>query len=469
MRNRGVVAVAAWRVASSATVALALGFAPGNQVVAASETSKGPFHQRWSMPVAGEVVGLEATNDELYAVVDGGSSLEVVAFDLAGGTVRWRNTVLHDCSSYGYDGSATDYGLLLTFGVSSTESLAVVGTTDWPDGTDGLDGDVKSAADCDAADDHLLLLDADSGKARWDVPLHRPVDDVFGQVNDHVAVISTFDSALAFVDLDTGIGAAAGGMGLPGGPGWIPVGDEMALVGDGVLTVGWDPFDPAAPTSDVALPRGTVGVTSSGDGDLLVAKVGTELVGIVDGEEAWRWTPHVQEVGAVTIFEGIIGVYERRDGMFRGTQFGRIGDAGVEPFDVFPDTLRFDAVWDGGGGWFDTAGGGFALVGILDDTSGWADSDERVSAVTVELEAGTPVRTITDDLNGLASVGVFGSYIYTASPLDGEIWIYDMHSLEVVDSIPLPDTDDFEVVDFIALADGILVFDADQSTLSAYA
>ena len=107
------------------------------------------------------------------------------------------DTVLHDCSSYGYDGSATDYGLLLTFGVSSTESPAVVPTTtDWPDGTDGLDGVVKPAADCDAADDHLLLLDADSGKTRWDVPLQRPVDYVFCEVNDHVAVISTFDSAL---------------------------------------------------------------------------------------------------------------------------------------------------------------------------------------------------------------------------------------------------------------------------------
>ena len=243
----------------------------------------------------------------------------------------------------------------------------------------------------------------------------------------------------------------------------------MAFVGDGLLTVGWDPFDRAAPTSDVVLPPGTLRVTSSGDGDLLVATVGTELVGIVDGEEAWRWAPDVQEIGVVTIFEGIIGVYERRNGIFGRTQFGRIGDDGVEPFDVFPDTLRFDAVWDGGGGWFDIAGGGFALVGILDNTFGLADSDDRVSAVTVELEAGTPVRTITDDLNGLASVGVFGSYIYTASSLDGEIWIYDVHSLEVVDSIPLPDTDDFEVVDFIALGDGILVFDADQSTLSAYA
>ena len=43
------------------------------------------------MPVVGEVIGLEATDDELYAVVDSGSSLEVVAFDLAGGTVRWRH------------------------------------------------------------------------------------------------------------------------------------------------------------------------------------------------------------------------------------------------------------------------------------------------------------------------------------------------------------------------------------------
>jgi hypothetical protein len=49
----------------------------------------GRFASRWSVPVEGELLGLESTGNRVYAALEDGSNLEVMAFDLDGGLV-WQ-------------------------------------------------------------------------------------------------------------------------------------------------------------------------------------------------------------------------------------------------------------------------------------------------------------------------------------------------------------------------------------------
>src|SRR5262245_14233172 len=88
--------------------------AAGGSSGTASSTSPGSdsFEPRWSVPVDGELLGLEAAGDRVYTVTHSGSTLAVVAFDLSDGSVLWRHTIPDIEDPYGYDGSATDYGLL---------------------------------------------------------------------------------------------------------------------------------------------------------------------------------------------------------------------------------------------------------------------------------------------------------------------------------------------------------------------
>ena len=94
------------------------------------------------------------------------------------------------------------------------------------------------------------------------------------------------------------------------------VGDELAQFDHGSLEVGLDPFDPAVLPTLVPLPSGTVSVTASEDGQLIVATVGSDLVGIVDGEEVWTWTPDVEGIGVVLLVDGFVGVREIVGGVF---------------------------------------------------------------------------------------------------------------------------------------------------------
>ena len=114
------------------------------------------------------------------------------------------------------------------------------------------------------------------------------------------------------------------------------VGDELAQFDHGSLEVGLDPFDPEVLPTPVPLPSGTVSVTASEDGQLIVATVGSDLVGIVDGEEVWTWTPDVEGIGYVLLVDGFVGVRETVGGVFGRFLFAEIGDGGVVPFDTFP-------------------------------------------------------------------------------------------------------------------------------------
>ena len=127
----------------------------------------------------GELLGLETSEDRFYAVTLDGSMLDVVAFNVADGTVLWERTVTDAAwPQPEYWGSATDYGLVLTYGAD--------------------------------AEGHLTLLDAASGDTCWDKPLPRPAYDVYEQVNDHVAVMEITEMDLEFLDLDTGERVSAG-------------------------------------------------------------------------------------------------------------------------------------------------------------------------------------------------------------------------------------------------------------------
>jgi hypothetical protein len=222
--------------------------------------------------------------------------------------------------------------------------------------------------------------------------------------------------------------------------------------------VGWDPFDPGAPTTPIELPGGTDEVDATEDGRLIVATVGNELVGILAGAEVWRWTPDVAEIGYVEFLDGLIGVVEVSEGAYTGrAQYARLGEDRIEPFDVVPDTFRVDDVWLG-------AEGSVAAVGVFDTTPG-SSSEETVRPAIVELGNDNTVRELPVHLDGLSYVGAFGEYVFSASPYGAEqIVIYRGDSFEPVTSIP------YSVESgLIDLGDEIIVYDADQSTLSVYA
>jgi putative pyrroloquinoline-quinone binding quinoprotein len=445
---------------------------PGTTNVTASGsdggTWSGPFELRWSADVDEDLIGLETAADRFYAVTLDGSTLRVVAFNLADGAVLWERTVSDTAwPQPEYWGSATDYGLVLTYGAD--------------------------------AGGHLTLLDADSGETGWDEPLQWPAYDVYEQVNGHVAVMEITEMDLEFLDLDTGERVSAGDP-----ADWRVIGDELArfevadsekLASDtvaevvveviddttpwvtipsavtpddssaigpddsmvlfpqevqaGSLLVGWDPFDPSAETSTIDVPSRTI--DASEDGSIIVATVGDELVGIVDGEEAWRWTPDVRGVGDVEMFDGYIGVEEHSYGWVNLAQFGRIDDDGVEPYDVFPEEFDFrDLLLD-----VDNA----AAVGVLNQEPGFFTEGDLLT--TIELRAGAPTHQAAEDLQGSAA-GAFGSYVYAATAAD-QLDIYRSAELEPVTSIPY--TEDSEIT---TVGSAIITYDPVGSTLTVY-
>jgi hypothetical protein len=449
---------------------------PTSSVVEGSQaTSDGEqVGVRWSADVEGELLGLESAADRLYTVTMNGSTLEVVVFDRGDGSVLWDRT-LTDAAwpEPEYWGSATEYGLLLTFGAD--------------------------------AGGHLVLLDADDGEIRWDESLTFPAYDVYEQVNDHVALFELSEGDLQFIDLDTTEQADAGDYFSNG---WVVIGDEFArfedndldesvpgtvvqeIIAEGVvetvvvetvpwtvsvddstdtrptpvdveprsLEVGWDPFDPQAPTTPIELPAGTDEVDATDDGRLIVATVGNELVGILDGEEVWRWTPDVAGIGYVEVLDGLIGVVEIVGDEYRGrVQYARIDDNRIEPFDVVPETFEVHDVRV-------DADGNVAAVGVFDTTPG-SSSEERITPAIVELDGRNSVHEMPAQLDGLSYVGAFGEYLYSASAYgDEQIVIYRGDSFEPVTSIPYSVESDL-----IDLGDEIIVYDAEQSTLSVYA
>ena len=277
-------------------------------------------------------------------------------------------------------------------------------------------------------------------------------------MDDDVAVVGVYDSGPAFVDLDT-----AESVLMQNSPDsyWLLVGDELAHFDDGSLEMGLDPFDPAVVPTPVPLPSGTDSVTASEDGRLIVATVGSDVVGLVDGEEVWRWTPDVEDFGTVLLVDGFVGVWEIVGGVFGRRLFAEIGDSGVVPLDTFPDTFRLDDISF-------AADGTPVLIGIIDETPDTGSRDERVRAAVVELRTGTPIHEIADDLNGMGTAGSFGAYVYTASVIDGEIAVYDAETIEQVGAIPFLDDDDVRPQNLQVADNEIVVYDPDQSTISVY-
>ena len=432
---------------------------PGSTIGTASGSDggpwSGPFELRWSADVDGELLGLETAADRFYAVTLDGSTLRAAAFNLADGGVLWERTV-SDATwpQPEYWGSATAYGLVLTYGAD--------------------------------AGGHLTLLDVDSGETVWDEPLQWPAYDVYEQVSDHVAVMEITEMDLEFLDLDTGQRVSAGDP-----ADWRVIGDELALFEDtgpdestsgtlaevilvesvvnttpsanspddstvlfktpseaGTLLVGWDPFDPSTATSTIEVPSRTIDVSE--DGSIIVATVGDELVGIVDGEEAWRWTPDVRGVGDVDVFDGYIGVEEHSYGWVNLAQFGRIED-GVEPYDLFPEEFDFrDLLLD-----VDNV----AVVGVLNQEPGFFTEGDLLT--TIELRAGAPQHQAAEGLQGSAA-GAFGSYVYAATAAD-QLDIYRGAELEPVAAIPYTEDSDITTV-----GSAIIIYDPVEATFTVY-
>jgi hypothetical protein len=460
----------AWRLVGFVSV---LGVVAGFGDVSALRTSSAePFGPRWSVDIDGEMLGFELGSDRVYAVVHDGSMLEVVALELADGDVLWRQTAAEVDNPHRYAGGALDDGFLFSFeDRGPVEEIVVVvgseivGTDDSLPASSAPEPDIQpgdSAAtpdDDDRRDAHLILLDGVSGEIRWDERGYDPAPYVSGHVNDHVAVVGVYDSGPFFLDLDT---AEIVEMENSQETFWLLVGDELARFDGGSLVLGLDPFDPAAKPTTVPLPAGTVSVTASEDGRQIVATVGSDLVGIVDGEEVWTWTPDVEGIGYVLLVDGFVGVRELVGGTYGRFVFAEIADRVVVPLETFPDNFRFEGVWF-------AADGTPALVGVMDETPDMNSRDERVRGAVVELRTGTPTREIVDDLNGFGTAGAFGAYIFTASVIDGQISIYDGDTLERVTAIPFMDEDEVRPTNLHVSDDEIVVYDPEQSTISAYA
>jgi hypothetical protein len=446
--------------------------APGSTIGTVSGSDggpwSGPFELRWSADVGGDLLGLETAADRFYAVTLDGSTLRAAAFSVADGGVLWEHTVSDAAwPQPEYWGSATAYGLVLTYGAD--------------------------------AGGHLTLLDADSGETVWDEPLQRPAYDVYEQVSDHVAVMEITEMDLEFLDLDTGERVSAGDP-----ADWRVIGEELALFEDtgldesasgtvaevvveavedtipwvtipsavtpddssasgpddsmvlfpqefrpGSLLVGWDPFDPSTETATIEVPSRSI--DASEDGSIIVATVGDELVGIVDGEEAWRWTPDVRGIDDVEVFDGYIGVEEHSYGWVNLAQFGRIGDDRVEPYDLFPKEFDFrDLLLD-----VDNA----AAVGVLNQKPGFFTEGDLLT--TIELRAGASTHHAAECLQG-SDAGAFGSYVYGATAAD-QLDIYRSAELEPVTSIPY--TEDSEIT---TIGSALIIYDPVESTFTVY-
>jgi hypothetical protein len=218
------------------------------------------------------------------------------------------------------------------------------------------------------------------------------------------------------------------------------------------LQVGWDPFDPSAETSTIELPDGTIEVTASNDGRTIVATVESVLVGIVDGEEAWRWTPDVANFDDdIGMFDGYIAVEDDSYGWVNIAQFGRIDDNGVEPYEVFPKEFDFrDLLLDG-----DNA----AAVGVINQEPGFFTEGDLLT--TIELREGATSHEAAEGLLSSAA-GAFGSYVYAATA-EGHLGIYEGAELAPVTSIPF--TEESEIT---TIGNAIVIYDPAGSTFIVY-
>ena len=132
----------AWRfVGLAALLSTAIGFSNARASQASSSppasSSTPVFGLRWSAAVGGELVDVEHFGGVLYVTTLDGSNLDVSAYELDDGTLRWQSRATDAArESPGYSAAVTDRGLLLTFH--------------------------------DAEQGHLMLLDAETGEVRWD-------------------------------------------------------------------------------------------------------------------------------------------------------------------------------------------------------------------------------------------------------------------------------------------------------------
>jgi hypothetical protein len=404
------------RVVIVGAIAVACFWVGGAQVGASSPPPSGSFESRWSKPLEGELIALESTADRVYAAMQNGSDVEVIAFDLDEGEV-WRRPVT-DTFTGEFWSRAVDRGFLITFD--------------------------------DAAGGHLMLLNADDGETAWDRPLDFSAYDIGNQLTPDVGLIWIRERDLEFVDLDTGDRAPAGRYEFD--PSWKVVGNQLARFDGESLEVGSDPFDSSARTEIIELPATASDVTASSDGRLIIATVGSELVGMIEGEEAWRWTPEVPEISDVEVFDNdYIGVAVDA-GSDLWAQFAQVGDDVVEPFGTLPENFVLSDFWK-------PNDGEPVLVGYFDDTPDLGEGNP-LPVATIQLREGLPVHQVPDATRG--SVGAFGDYVFSSG--EEQINIFKGVELEPVTSLRRPDYS--RQAD---LHNGIVVYDIEQSAITAYA
>ena len=417
-RTRGLRRVA---VATILAVGCGSGDGAGESPQTAVPSWPGSFERRWTSDVEGQLIGLQTSDQRIYAATLNGSQLGIVAFDVSNGSALWERQ-LAKVTKPDFWASPTEPGLLVTFD--------------------------------DAAGGHLALLDVDTGKSVWDVHLDNAAYDVYEQLTDELALINITEYELEFVDLSTGDRTSAEKPWT-----WMVAGEDLPRLSDGSLEVGWDPFDPdRPPASTIELPYAEPRIGSSPDGSVLVASDDSEITGIVDGEEVWTWRPDLSKLGDVRVFEGYVGVEESSDfdTNVRWAQFARLGDDGVKPLQVLPATFELTAVLPG-------EEGDASLVGFLDE-SPVDSSDELVAVATIELTEGLPVHEIKDSVDAMGEVGAFGSYVFAASPYGEHIQVYAGVQLTPVATLPFPAKSTVATV-----TNGLVIYDEQRSTISLHA
>jgi hypothetical protein len=204
--------------------------------------------KRWHAAIDGTVVAVIVGADATYLAVEHGQAKQVIALSDNDGSVRWTTTLTGNGDWNG------------EFALADTAAGPI---TSYADGGGG----------------HLLLLDAATGKTKWDTPIDEAAYELDGEGVPGVAYVLVTEDDGRYLDVATGK-LRSDDRDI------VVLGDRTAILEDNALVVGADLFHPSKPGTRIPLSGKPSDVAT--DGTTIFVAEGTDVVGVVDGREQWR-------------------------------------------------------------------------------------------------------------------------------------------------------------------------------------